>query len=215
MTFDRKIEYRDGTKKCEKRVYAIDDGQCEANSLLSMLKAAGYTVVARASAETLLNAIEVDPPTPCTLAACAVLNVHLAKIDELRLKERLPGRFGLSIPVIIVTDYATVPLAVQAMRNGAVDIIPKPYKPDRVLAAVADAQATYRARDALNRLIPLAESDHKLLRGLVEGKSSKVIARDFGISPRTVDSRRAALMERLDVRGRVELFQLALWAGMI
>jgi two-component system response regulator FixJ len=215
MTFDRNIEYRDGTKKCEKRVYAVDDGQCEANSLLSMFKAAGYTVVARASAETLLNAIEVDPPAPRTLAACAVLNVHLAKIDELRLKERLPGRFGLSIPVIIVTDYATVPLAVQAMRNGAVDIIPKPYKPDRVLAAVADAQATYRARDALNRLIPLAESDHKLLRGLVEGKSSKVIARDFGISPRTVDSRRAALMERLDVRGRVELFQLALWAGMI
>jgi two-component system response regulator FixJ len=167
---------------------------------------------------------------PPVAGACAIVDVRMAGMDGLTLQQRLMQRSGPRIAVVIVTGHADVPLAVQAMRNGAVDFIEKPYPPSRMLAAVADAQAiaaqasgavqTGRRRsdreaaEANARLANLTAREREVLAALVAGKSNKVIARDLGLSPRTVEAHRAALMDRLSVNSLAEAIRLAVAGGM-
>jgi len=167
---------------------------------------------------------------PPIAVAGAIVDVRMAGMDGLSLQQRLMQRPGPRIAVVIVTGHADVPLAVQAMRNGAVDFIEKPYPPSRMLAAVADAQAiatqasgtvqTGRRRsdrdaaEANARLAALTAREREVLAALVAGKSNKVIARDLGLSPRTVEAHRAALMDRLSVTSLAEAIRLAVAGGM-
>jgi two-component system response regulator FixJ len=207
----------------ERLVYVVDDDDAVRRSLSLLLRAAGYQVQEHNSAETFLEALEATPPVT---GSCAVIDVRMAGMDGLSLQQRLVQRPGVPIAVVIVTGHADVPLAVQAMRNGAVDFIEKPYPPGRMLTAVADAQATARAaaggrrrsdraaEDAATRLAVLTAREREVLDALVGGKSNKVIARELGLSPRTVEAHRAALMDRLSVRSLAEAIRLALAARM-
>jgi two-component system, LuxR family, response regulator FixJ len=193
-----------------------------------LLRAAGYTVNEHPSAEAMLAALTTSTSIAGT---CAVIDVRMAGMDGLALQQRLAERSGTTIPVVIVTGHADVPLAVQAMRNGAVDFIEKPYPPGRMLAAVADAQAFARANSppigagrrrsdreveaATARLAILTAREREVLAALVAGKSNKMIARDLGLSPRTVEAHRAALMDRLNVNSLAEAIRLALVGGMV
>ena len=178
------------------------------------------------SAEAMLATIDAVPPIA---GACAIVDVRMAGMDGLTLQQHLMGRPGPRIAVVIVTGHADVPLAVQAMRNGAVDFIEKPYPPSRMLAAVADAQAIAQASGAVQtgrrrsdreaaeanaRLAALTAREREVLAALVAGKSNKVIARDLGLSPRTVEAHRAALMDRLSVTSLAEAIRLAVAGGM-
>ena len=213
----------------ERLVHVVDDDDAVRRSLSLLLRAAGYTVHEHRSAEALLDALAAGPPVP---GSCAVVDVRMAGMDGLALQQRL-SQGGMPIPVVIVTGHADVPLAVQAMRNGAVDFIEKPYPPGRMLAAVADAQAaataaaaappappTGRRRSdreaeaAIARLAALTGREREVLAALVAGKSNKVIARDLGLSPRTVEAHRAALMDRLSVKSLAEAIRLAVVGGM-
>jgi two-component system response regulator FixJ len=211
----------------DRLVHVVDDDDAVRRSLSLLLRAAGYAVHEHASAETLLTALD---ELPSSGAACAVVDVRMAGMDGLALQLRLAQRAGAPIPVVIVTGHADVPLAVQAMRNGAVDFIEKPYPPGRILAAVADAHNVARkaeeapfprrrrsdreTQDALNRLGALTAREREVLEALVAGKANKVIARELGLSPRTVEAHRAALMERLGVKSLAEAIRLALTGGV-
>ncbi len=211
----------------DRYVHVVDDDDAVRRSLSLLLRAAGYTVQEHTSAEALLATLDGEPPLA---GACAVVDVRMAGMDGLALQQRLAERSGPTMPVVIVTGHADVPLAVQAMRNGAVDFIEKPYPPSRMLAAVADAQAaaqvTSRAtfigrrrsdrerENALARLSALTAREGEVLQALVAGKSNKVIARDLGLSPRTVEAHRAALMDRLGVKSLAEAIRLALTGGL-
>jgi two-component system response regulator FixJ len=208
----------------DRLVHVVDDDDAVRRSLSLLLRAAGYTVQEHVSAEAMLATIEAVPPVP---GACAIVDVRMAGMDGLALQKRLAERPGPPIPVVIVTGHADVPLAVQAMRNGAVDFIEKPYPPGRMLAAVADAQAISHANaqpgrrrndreaeEATARLAALTAREREVLSALVAGKSNKVIARDLGLSPRTVEAHRAALMDRLSVKSLAEAIRLALAGGM-
>ena len=215
----------------DRLVHVVDDDDAVRRSLSLLLRAAGYTVQEHVSAEAMLAALETAPQAP---GACAVVDVRMAGMDGLALQQRLAARPGAPIPVVIVTGHADVPLAVQAMRNGAVDFIEKPYPPGRMLAAVADAQAAAQAaaqsarstvfsgrrrsdrerEDAATRLATLTMREREVLSALVAGKSNKVIARDLGLSPRTVEAHRAALMDRLAVKSLAEAIRLALNGGL-
>jgi two-component system response regulator FixJ len=208
----------------DRLVHVVDDDDAVRRSLSLLLRAAGYTVQEHVSAEAMLATIAAVPPLA---GACAIVDVRMAGMDGLALQQRLAERPGPTIPVVIVTGHADVPLAVQAMRNGAVDFIEKPYPPGRMLAAVADAQAIAQsntqpgrwrngraAEEALARLATLTAREREVLSALVAGKSNKVIARDLGLSPRTVEAHRAALMDRLSVKSLAEAIRLAIAGGM-
>ena len=204
-------------------VHVVEDDDAVRRSLALLLRAAGYDVREHPSAESLLAALDAGAaPVP----ACAVVDIRMAGMDGLTLQQALATHPSAPIPVVVVTGHADVPLAVQAMRNGAVDFIEKPYPPSRMLAAVADAHAAARgpavgrrrqdrdADQAAGRLAALTAREREVLQALVTGKSNKMIARDLGLSPRTVEAHRAALMDRLGVRSLAEAIRLALMAGL-
>jgi two-component system response regulator FixJ len=211
-------------------VHVVDDDKAMRRSLALLLRAAGYAVEAHASGEALLAALDRTalpapgpprPGAPQARPACAVVDVLMpGGMDGIALQAQLSGR-GTALPVVVVTGHADVPLAVWAMRAGAVDFVEKPYPKQRILSAVAEAlDATTAARGrapaalAAARLDGLTPRERTVLRGLVSGQQNKVIAHELGISPRTVEAHRAAVMEKLGARSLAEAVRLALAAGL-
>jgi two-component system, LuxR family, response regulator FixJ len=216
-------------------VHIVDDDDGMRRSLALLLRAAGHAVEAHPSAEALLSSLEraaaapdAAPPRP----ACAVVDVLMpGGMDGIALQAELARR-GAALPVVVVTGHGDVPLAVRAMRAGAVDFVEKPYPKDRILRAVAEAldaaaegaagsaagrgpgPASAAALAAEARLAALTPRERMVLRGLVCGWPNKVIAHELGISPRTVEAHRAATMDKLGARSLAEAVRLALAAGL-
>ena len=142
-------------------------------------------------------------------------------IGGLEVQERLRVD-GIALPVIVITGHGDVPLAVRAMKAGAVDFVEKPFAEEAILAAVEraleigrrDHKVGIAAADAEARLSPLSEREHEVLRLLVAGKQNKVIAYELGISPRTVEIHRARVMEKTRARSLSELVRLAIAGGI-
>src|SRR5262249_28459492 len=152
-----------------------------------------------------------EPPIGCVLTDVRMPGIN--GIDFIRaLRER-----NFAIPVIVMTGHADVPLAVQAMKEGAVDFLEKPFDDERLLSSIRSAvargaeqaQALARKREARTRLAILSEREAQVLEGLVSGKPNKVIARELAISPRTVEIHRANLMTKLQANSLSELVRLA------
>ena len=199
-------------------VHVVDDEEAVRRSLVMLLEAAGYAAQGYSGAVPLLAACGADgqalPP------GCLVLDVRMPGMDGLTLMEELSKR-GVVVPVVVVTGHADVPLAVRAMRAGAVDFLEKPYTEERLLEAVekaltADTQASQRRVEtskAVSQVATLSPREREVLQALVDGKANKVIAHDLGISPRTVEVHRANLMDKLGARSLPELVRIGLAAG--
>ena len=131
-------------------------------------------------------------------------------------------RMGVGLPMVVVTGHADVPLAVRAMRAGAMDFVEKPYSEERILDVVAAAFAAMRAVDQRRllelqseaRVASLSPRENEVLAALVAGKPNKIIGFELGISPRTVEVHRANLMEKLGVRSLPEAVRIGLAAGI-
>ncbi|WP_343896436.1 response regulator transcription factor, partial [Craurococcus roseus] len=122
-------------------VHVVDDDDAMRRSLALLLRSAGYAAEAHASAEALLAALDPSgaPAVAAVRSACAVVDVLMpGGMDGIALQAELARR-GAALPVVVVTGHADVPLAVRAMRAGAVDFVEKPYPKGRILAAVAEA----------------------------------------------------------------------------
>jgi two-component system response regulator FixJ len=211
-------------------VHVVDDDDAMRRSLALLLRAAGYAAEVHPSAEALLAALDQgarppsDAPAP-RRPACAVVDVLMpGGMDGIALQAELARR-GAALPVVVVTGHGDVPLAVRAMRAGAVDFVEKPYPKERILSAVAEALdaaaeaerssgSTAAAAAAEARLAALTPRERMVLRGLVLGRPNKVIAHELGISPRTVEAHRAAVMDKLDARSLAEAVRLAMAAGL-
>lgn len=218
-------------------VHVVDDDDAMRRSLAMLLRAAGYAAEAHPSAEALLAALDhettassgASPAVP-KRPACAVVDVLMpGGMDGIALQTELARR-GAALPVVVVTGHADVPLAVQAMRAGAVDFVEKPYPKERILSAVGEAleaaasaaatgergqgPASAGAVAAAARVAALTPRERTVLRNLVLGRPNKVIAHELGISPRTVEAHRAAIMEKLAVRSLAEAVRLALAADL-
>ena len=188
----------------------VDDDPDVLQSLSEMLEIAGYRALAFASGQQLLAADmtgQID---------CLLLDVRLADgEDGIGLLEALRAK-GVRIPSIVLTAHADIPMAVRAIRAGATDFIEKPYTGERLLKAISAAQEhgafTAAAAVSLARLSP---RERQVLVGLVEGKVNKVIAADFGISPRTVETYRADIMDKLDVHSLAGIVRIALAGGLV
>lgn len=189
------------------RVLVVDDDEAVRDSLISLLEAGGIAAEARVSSAD-LRARGVPEGTGCLL-----VDVRLGESDDgIDLMAALK-RDGLAVPVIIITGHGDVPLAVRAMRDGAFNFIEKPFTAEQLLAALQEAlSASTPATDASAQLARLTGREREVVAGLVAGKQNKVVAAELGISVRTVEAYRAAIMSKLGLRSFAELVRIALAA---
>jgi two-component system response regulator FixJ len=195
-------------------VHVVDDDVAVRQSLAFLLASDGLSVRLHESASAFLANV-TEAPTGCIVA-----DVRMPGIDGIEFLRRLKER-GWTVPVIIMTGHADVPLAVEAMKEGAVDFIEKPFDDEPFLKAVRSALA--RQAQSLQQNVQLAEIKARLeslsareaqvLQGLVAGKANKVIAHDLGISARTVEIYRANVMAKMQASSLAELVRLALTAS--
>ena len=195
-------------------VHVVDDDLAVRQSLSFLLASDGLPVRLHESASAFLESVKEAP------AGCIVTDVRMPGIDGIELLRRLRER-GFALPVIVMTGHADVPLAVEAMKEGAVDFVEKPFDDDLFLAAVRAAlsrQAQSVEQDSQTseiraRIDALSEREAQVLDGLVAGKANKVIAYDLGISPRTVEIYRANVMSKMQAGSLSDLVRMALMAG--
>jgi two-component system response regulator FixJ len=143
-------------------------------------------------------------------------------IDGIDLLRRLKANAS-TLPVIIMTGHGDIPLAVEAIKLGALDFVEKPFEDDRLIeiieAALQQSQDHLKndavSLDIASRVASLSPRERQVMDGLVAGLSNKLIAREHNISPRTIEVYRANVMTKMQARGLSELIRLALRAGIL
>jgi two-component system response regulator FixJ len=197
----------------EKTIFVVDDDAAIRDSLRMMLEASGYTVRDFASAQAFLSDANLQD------GGCLIVDIRMPGMGGLELQEELVRRKA-NVPVIVMTGHGDVPLAVRAMRAGAMDFVEKPFDEERMLQSVADAlEAGQRAQSraaeakaARELLSLLTPREREILDQLVKGHANKVVAHQLGISPRTVEIHRASIMEKLHARNLSNVVRKALAA---
>jgi two-component system response regulator FixJ len=192
-------------------VHVVDDDVAVRKSLAFLLASEGLPVRLHESASTFLD------DAPSIEVGCIVTDVRMPGIDGIELIRRLKAR-GIALPVIVMTGHADVPMAVEAMKEGAVDFLEKPFGDEVFLAAVRSALARQeknshhgtQVAEVQGRFEDLSVRERQVLDGLVAGKANKMIAYDLGISPRTVEIYRANVMAKMQAKSLSELVRLAL-----
>lgn len=195
----------------ERVVHVIDDDPAMRDSLAFLLDTAGLEARVYDSATAFLDASQ--PPAP----GCILTDVRMPDIDGLELIRRLKDR-GVTLPVVVMTGHADVPLAIQAMKLGVADFIEKPFDDEVLLAALeaaltqGDVQAREGAEHAAirQRMDTLSAREAEVLQGLIAGQPNKIIAFELGISPRTVEIYRANVMTKMQAASLSELVRMAL-----
>jgi two-component system response regulator FixJ len=193
-------------------VHVVDDDDGVRDSLKFLLEGAGLRVATYSNGRAVLAA---DLPQE----GCVLTDFRMPGMDGLELQSRL-SELGVALPVIIMTGHGEVPLAVRALKAGAVDFLLKPFDEAQLVEAVRRALDTNRAAraasiaaaEAAEKLALLTPREHEVLDLLVTGKSNKEIAKMLGNSPRTVDVHRARVFEKLQAANLPDLVHLVLAA---
>lgn len=195
----------------ERRVYILDDDEEVRRSLEQLLRAGEYEAQSFDSAESFLAA------APSLRHGCLLLDVKMPGINGLEVQAQL-GRTGIRLPIIVITGEGDVPMAVRAMKAGAIDFLEKPLDDKHLFDAIETAFSKYSEvnlrAEAAQRIGSLTGRERQVLEGLAAGRATKVIAHDLGISARTVEVHRARMLERLGVRRGAEAIRIAILAAM-
>lgn len=190
-------------------VYVIDDDESARSSLEFLLDVAGVRVRSFASGDQFLKS---SPPLK---RACIITDVRMPGMGGVDLTRRVKDT-DPSVPVIVITGHADVPMAIDAMRAGASDFIEKPFEENVIVSAIrralsekAEGDAAVKERREIEaRLSLLSAREHDVVEGLVEGKANKMIAFDLDISPRTVEVYRANAMKKLQAKTLSDLVRM-------
>lgn len=197
-------------------IYVIDDDEAMRDSLNFLLDSSGYSVTLFDDAQRFLEAL------PGLAFGCIVSDVRMPGIDGIELLKRMKAQHS-PFPILIMTGHGDVPLAVEAMKLGAVDFLEKPFEDDRLIAmietAIRQAEPAAKseaiAQDLAARVASLSPRERQVMEGLVAGLSNKLIAREYDISPRTIEVYRANVMTKMEASSLSELVRLAMRAGML
>jgi len=197
-------------------VHVIDDDEAVRQALAFQLGSAGIDVRTYESAAAFLEV------APTVQTGCIITDVRMPELSGIDLLRRL-RELKLAVPVIVITAHGDIPLAVEAMRLGAMDFLEKPFEDEVLLASVRSAldkgdrdQKRQAERGNIEaRLAALSNRERDVLKGLVAGHANKQIAYDLGISPRTIETYRANLMMKMQAGSLSDLVRMALVAGML
>ncbi|MBU0639726.1 MAG: response regulator transcription factor [Planctomycetes bacterium] len=198
----------------EPTVFVVDDDPGMRGSLRWLIESVGLRVKVFESAREFLAAY--DPERP----GCVVLDVRMPGMSGLELHEELSSMHG-AVPAIIITGHGDVPMAVRAMKAGAVDFLEKPFGDQVLLDCIRKAirqDATSRREraqraEAAARLMRLTPREHEVMSLVVAGKANKQVAAELGLSEKTIEAHRARVMEKTQSDSLAELVQLAVVAG--
>jgi two-component system, LuxR family, response regulator DctR len=196
-------------------VHIVDDEAVVREALEWLLSSRGLEVKLYASAEAFLATITVKPTirnAEAIRAQCILADVRMVGMSGLEMQKALNDS-GIRIPIIFLTGHADVPMAVQALRGGAIHFFEKPFSDNELadciiacLAGEQNAVASIKDTAAFKaRLATLTPREREVMHAVADGHANKVIAIDLGLSMRTVEVHRARVFEKLDVRGAVEL----------
>src|SRR6185369_4448109 len=195
-------------------VYIVDDDDGMRRALSVLMTTVGYQPAAFAGPREFIA--KHDPNQP----SCLVLDVRMPEMSGLELQQHL-NRNGSMLPVILISGHGNIPMAVQAMKDGAFDFLQKPFRDQELLdringALKLDAEnraSTDRLADLKAREESLTPREHEVLALVVDGKANKVIAIDLGLSERTVEIHRANVMEKMGARSVAHLVKMHLMLG--
>ncbi len=192
----------------DQRVYIVDDDEAMRDSLLWLLESQGFAVTAFTSAEDFLAACRDD------MAGCIVLDVRMPGMSGLELYEKLSAR-QCTLPVIFITGHGDVPMAVSALKKGAVDFIEKPFSDKDMLRLIEQCleldrnnrEKQQKAVGVKRRLANLTEREIEVMDLILAGKLNKQIADVLNISIKTVEVHRGRIMDKMEARTVAELVQ--------
>lgn len=194
-------------------VHVVDDEEAVRNSLAFLLTKAGFAVRIHESATAFLAA------APSIRNGCLITDLRMPDLNGVQLLQRLAEMPSI-IPSIVITGHGDVPMAVDAMKAGAIDFIEKPFENTVLFDAIERAAAELGRHGARHdvtaikqRLGLLSEREREVLTGVVAGLPNKTIGYDLGISPRTVEIHRANVMEKMEAKNLPDLVRMALAAG--
>jgi two-component system response regulator FixJ len=196
-------------------VHVVDDEEPVRKSLAFLLTMAGFTVRVHESAVSFLDSVSTIG------RACLITDLRMPDMSGVELLERLREK-GASVPAIVITGHGDVPMAVSAMKAGAVDFIEKPFEEDVLVEAIK--RAASRLDDVAHpveniaalrtRVEQLSDRERQVLSAVVAGLANKTIAYDLGISPRTVEVHRANIMSKMQARSLPELVRMSIALGL-
>ena len=192
-------------------VYVVEDDAAVLNSLCALLNSHGYETIACENAEAFLQCFDRERK------ACMVLDLRLPGMSGIELQAHLE-KFDANIPIIILSAHGDVPVAVQAMKAGAIDFIEKPAQADQLLEAVTVAGEMLSSRPprrvpkhvVAERMANLTGREREVLQHLILGKLNKEIADELGISQRTIEIHRSRIREKMHARGISDLIRMML-----
>ncbi|WP_372747710.1 response regulator transcription factor [Litorivivens sp.] len=192
-------------------IFIVEDDEAVRDSLRMMLESLGHHVEAFDRADAFLEAY--DPER----AGCLVLDIRMPGMNGMELQRKLNAMTSI-LPIIFVTGHGDVPMAVEAMQQGAVDFVQKPYREqdllDKIQKAIAmDAEHRQELREVQviqGRYNELTPRESEVMAMMVEGKANKVIAIDLDISQRTVEIHRARVMEKMCAKSLAQLVRMSM-----
>jgi two-component system, LuxR family, response regulator FixJ len=191
-------------------VHVIDDDAAILNSTSAFLRASGFDVKTYSRAEEFLTTAGHHT------TGCVVTDVRMNGMSGLDLAEKLREQ-RIAVPVIFITAYADISLVIEAMRCGAVDLLEKPFSNRALVGSIREATNNGgRAAAAINldavrgRAGTLTTREREVLSRLLQGSPNKIIARELGVSTRTVESHRATIMSKMNASSLPELVRMSL-----
>lgn len=199
--------------KTEPTVFIVDDDEAIRDSLQMLMSSVGLESACYASAQEFLT--DYDPDQP----GCLVLDVRMPGMSGLDLQERLVAMQSI-LPIIFITGHGEVPMAVHAMRAGAVDFVQKPFSEQALLDQIhraveqdSKSRALLGRRDAIiERVASLTPRERQVMGMVIDGMANKVIAIDLGVSERTVEIHRARVMQKMGAESLPHLVRMAIEA---
>jgi len=197
-------------------IHIVDDDDAARDSLSALLSVHGHPLRCFSSGQDFLDALEPG------WKGCLILDVRMPGLSGPQVQEKLADREH-NLPVIIVTGHGDLPIAVKAMKAGAIDFIEKPYDEDVMLESIQNALALSEekdieqgaAEDLSSRVDQLTPREREVMVQVAMGHPNKVVAYELGISPRTVEIHRARVVEKMNARNLSHLVRLAIQANLI
>ncbi|MGO1660137.1 MAG: response regulator FixJ [Marinobacter sp.] len=195
----------------QQTVYVVEDDEAVRDSLELLLRSDEKTVKTYESAAVFLKDYSE------TMAGCIVLDIRMPGMDGMELQKKLNEKHSI-LPIIFVTGHGDVPMAVDAMKEGAVDFIQKPYREEALLEKIEAAleqdleqrKTLDEKQEIIRRIKSLTPREHEIMDRMIEGQANKVIAIELEISQRTVEIHRSRVMHKMGTHSLAHLVRMVL-----